>query len=220
MRPGTIPHRIALDVPQLANTPHAWDVLRTTPGAFASPATPEQLEHAARSRPELRARADAINRALDAISARSAVSYGAGGGQLEWWLLNQRPQRPLTVTEFAPASLDRLRASLPAAQIEQHDMLAGDPLTADAHIFHRIDTEFTDDQWRSIYTRFQQEDVILAVSELLTVDRILGQQHQQPGLTEAGWLRTRRATERLWRHSHIASPMRIGDLHGWHLRPR
>jgi hypothetical protein len=217
---GTVAHRVDLGMPELANTPAAWDRLRSGTGAYHAPTTPTELQAAAWQHPELAARARAVDDHLEQVGARTAASYGVGSGLLEWWLLEHNPSRPLTITEFAPTSLEILHASLPTARVEGHDLLTDGPLDVDVHVFHRVDTEFTNEQWHDIYARFARERILVAISELLTVERILERRSQREDLTKAGWLRTRRAVERLWSATHTATPTRIGDLDGWDLRPR
>ena len=153
----------------------------------------------------------------------TVASYGVGGGILEWWLERLRPERRLLLAEYAPATVERLRDLFPAAEVHRHDLLADPPLAADAHLFHRVDTELTDDRVARGPASFRPgagagrrhggRDSAAPVQELLLRLR-------WRSLTRAGWLRTHGAFEALWRDTHEARPLRLHDLEGWSLEPR
>jgi hypothetical protein len=202
----------------------AWDALRTrTDGAFSVAASREELELSADSRPEIGERARVIDRWLERHDVGSVASYGVGGGVVEAWLLRVRPGRRLLLTDYAPGTVERLRELLPETEVTQHDLLSDPPLEADAHLFHRIDTELTDEQWRGVLERFASETILVVATEVATVRR-LGQElllrARNRHLTRAGWLRTRDSFEALWKRTHDAEPLRLHDLDGWALVPR
>lgn len=202
----------------------AWDALRTrTDGAFSVAASREELELSADSRPEIGERARVIDRWLVRHDVGSLASYGVGGGVVEAWLLRVRPGRRLLLTDYAPGTVERLRELLPETEVTQHDLLSDPPLEADAHLFHRIDTELTDEQWRGVLERFASETILVVATEVATVRR-LGQElllrARNRHLTRAGWLRTRDSFEALWKRTHDAEPLRLHDLDGWALVPR
>jgi hypothetical protein len=202
----------------------AWDALRTrTDGAFSLAVSREELEHAADSRPEIGERAQAIERWLEPQAVGTLASYGVGGGVLETWLLRLRPERRLMLTDYAPATVERLRELFPEAEVLRHDLLRDAPLDADVHVFHRIDTELTDEQWHQVLERFRRATILVVATEVATARR-LGQElllrARNRHLTRAGWLRTRGAFDALWRGTHAAEPLRLHDLDGWALTPR
>jgi hypothetical protein len=205
-------------------TPESWDALRTrTEGAFAAATTREALAQTAEARPEIGERAREIDRWLEATRVRTLASYGVGGGTLEWWLERLRPERRLLLGEYAPATVERLRGLFPEAEIHQHDLLADPPLHADAHLFHRVDTELTDAEWHEVMRRFGAERVLVVATEVATSKRLLQElllRVRSRELTRAGWLRTRDSFEALWRDTHDATPLRLHDLDGWALEPR
>jgi hypothetical protein len=204
--------------------PEAWDALRTrTNGAFSVAASREELERTADGRPEIRERARAIERWLEQRDVDALASYGVGGGVLEAWLLRFRPERRLALTDYGPKTVDRLRAIFPEAEVVRHDLLHDLPLDAEVHLFHRIDTELTDDQWHGVLRRFGDVTILVVATEVATPRR-LGQElllrARSRQLTRAGWLRTRGSFEALWRGTHDVQALRLHDLDGWALTPR
>jgi predicted RNA methylase len=221
----TVPHRFDFgsDRDLVGDDLHegAWDALRTqTSGDFALQESREEWEAEADARPELKQRAEAIHGWL---GDRSVASYGAGTALLELWLARLAPARAIAVTDYTPTAVALLRELFPEARVERHDLLADRPLAADVHLFHRIDTEFTDDQWRTILRGFQDRRVLVVAAEVLDLRgaaSALYRRARTRGATHAGWLRTRAALEALWAGSHDASPIRLHDLDGWLLEPR
>jgi hypothetical protein len=206
--------------------PEAWDALRTqTDGPFGLPANREAWERVADERPEIRDRAAAINAIADRRGATRLASYGVGGAPLECWLKRQAPQRELIVTEYAPATVERLRSVFPEADVRQHDLFADAPVDADLHLFHRVDTEFSNRQWREIFQAFRNVPVLLVASEVATGERIVAILKSLPGnirrkATRAGVLRNAAAFEALWSKTHSGRRVRVNDLWAWELEPK
>jgi hypothetical protein len=187
------------------------------PGAFRSPTTREELE--AELWPALRERAAAIAQSLERQGARRVASYGSGAGYLEHLLCKRGFQ--VVATEYAPGTVERLRGALPDAEVVHHDLLTHPPIDADLHLFHRIDTELTDKQWRGVFGRFSGLPVMVAAAEVLSghdlPHKLLLAWRNRKG-TRAGWLRNRASFERLWAETHGAEAVTLGDLRGWLLR--
>jgi hypothetical protein len=204
--------------------PDAWDALRIqTDGPFALPPTREAWEAQAKSQPEIGARARMISDWLDRQGAKSVASYGAGTGMLELSLHHLRPERGLVLTDYAAAAVERLAGLFPEARVVRHDLLHDPPIDADLHLFHRIDTEFDNRQWRRIYARFARLPVLVVATEVVDWERIVRAARSrltQRGLTRAGWIRNRAAFEALWRPTHDSTHLTFNDLEAWALRPR
>jgi len=202
----------------------AWDALRTrTEGAFSVAVSRDELERTADGRPEIGDRARAIERWLAQRDADSLASYGVGGGVLEAWLLRLRVGRRLSMTDYAPQTVERLQMLFPEAEVAQHDLLTDAPLDAQVQLFHRIDTEFTDEEWRGVLRRFAGETILVVATEIATTKRLVQElmlRTRNRHLTRAGWLRTRGSFEALWRDTHVAEPLTFHDLDGWALTPR
>lgn len=192
----------------------AWDALRTkTCGPFALPGTRDALETEVARRADLATRAAAIH---DLLPTGSVASYGVGAAIVELTLF--RLGRRVMCGEYAPLTVDRLHAVAPELAPVQHDLLVDRPLDADWHLLHRVDTEFTNRQWRVILERFRDQQLLIVASEILPGRRVWNEL-RRPGV-RAGWLRNRAAFERLWRRTHHAERRRAADLHGWLLIPR
>jgi hypothetical protein len=205
--------------------PASWDGLRTrTDGAFAIPRTREEFIRAAEGRPEIAARAQAINSWLEQHGARAVASYGVGGAQLEWCLHRLRPGRELIVTDFGEETLGRLGDVFPEAKARYHDLRQDDPLSVDVHLFHRIDTELTDGEWRDAFRRFESVPILVVATHVLDIPHLLFELAQRPLVklrhaSSAGFSRTRAAFEALWEPTHSAKALRMHDLHAWALEP-
>lgn len=205
--------------------PEAWDALRVkTSGPFGLAADRAALEAAADSRPDIEARARDLHALLEERGVCSLASYGAGAAALEVWLHRLAPERRLVLTDYAPQTVGRLAQLLPEMGVERHDLLAEGPVDGvDLHLFHRIDTEFTNRQWRGILGRFEHAAVLVLATEIIEWRRALAEtvkRVRNPQLTRAGWIRTFDAFEALWRPTHDARNLRVGDLEAWELTPR
>lgn len=226
----TLPHYFdfGTDAAVLAgalDTPEAWDALRVaTSGPFAIAHDRAELERQADARPEIGERAERIL----AHAGESLASYGAGAGLLELWLLRLRPGLDLAVTDYGTATVERLRTLLPEARTVQHDLLHDDPLGGRTHLFHRIDTELSNRQWRGVLRRFRSERVVFVPGglksdeEMKEVLRLAYRQlraTRQLGGQRAGRIRTAAALEGLWSRTHHGSRIRFHDLDGWVLSP-
>lgn len=204
--------------------PEAWDALRTkTDGPFALPEGRADWERMANEREDIRLRAIEIDRWLDSHSMTSLASYGGGGGSLELWLHRLTPERRMIVTDFGASTVARLAQVFPEVDVRQHDLLTNDPLDVGLHLFHRIDTELSSQQWRSVFRRFSNCRILLVATEVIDLRRAWAElKRWRRGLsdTRAGQIRNRAAFETLWRRTHRQARMRVGDLEAWALEPK
>jgi hypothetical protein len=206
--------------------PEAWDRLRTkTSGVFALPPTREEFVRRAEERADIEGRARAIDAWLEGQGAEVVASYGVGGASLEWWLHKLRPRRKLIVTDYGEATVHRLAGIFPEVDVRYHDLSRDQPLTADVHLFHRIDAELSNRQWQAVFTRFARVPILVVATEVLDVRRLLlelplRRRMKRRHATKAGFIRSRAAFEALWRHTHSSEPVPMHDLSGWALRPR
>jgi hypothetical protein len=121
--------------------------------------------------------------------------------------------------------VSRLAEVFPEAEAHLHDLRRDDPLPADVHLFHRIDTELTNREWRKVMRRFDHATVLLVAAEVLDVRKVLLELRNRPLLkrrsaSKAGYVRTRAALEALWRPTHSSRRLRMHDLDAWVLTPR
>jgi hypothetical protein len=204
--------------------PESWDALRLhTSGAFGLPADRAAWEQQAGGAPDLPERAQAILEWMDGVGARSIASYGVGTAMLELHLHRLRNELPLILTDYAPDTVARLSSLFHGAEVRHHDLLRDGPLDADVHLMHRVDSELSDEQWRDMLARFGSVRVLVAATEVASTGRVLRElvlRGSQRHASRAGWLRTQQAFDSLWRPTHHATQVRIGDLWAWDLEPR
>ena len=203
--------------------PEAWDALRTqTSGGFALGTTREEWERTADAHPQLGARARRLDALFARRGARRIASYGAGGATIECWLKRVAPDREIVVTDYAPATIERLRPIFAEAECVVHDLATDPPLDADVHLFHRIETEFDNRRWREILARFSGQSVVFVAAGQVGLRGALVEVARGllPRSSRAGWVRTRPAIEALWEPTHSAHPVDVGDLPAWELEPK
>lgn len=203
--------------------PESWDALRVeSSGPFALPASREEWEAAAENA-ALRERARGLDQSLEEMGARTLASYGAGVGLLELWLHRLRPERALTLTDYAPEGVRRLSDLFPEARVVAGDLRTTAPLDADVHLFHRIDSEFSNGEWRRLLERFRKERLLIVATEILSPRRVLDEvllRRPGSGAALAGWTRTRSTFEALWEPTHDWRSIDALDLPAWRLEPR
>ncbi len=199
----------------------AWDAIRDAEGPFELPKTRAAWEAAAQARPDLAARARDLAALASGVDARSICSYGVGNALLELHLSQLLPDVDLTCTEFAPRTAARLRELFPEARIVEHDLLRDQPVDADLQLLHRVDTEF-DDAQLEVVLRCHTRPVVLVVTGILDWPTLRSERRlrKMPDAIPAGYVRTLPALERVWKASHDAEGITIGELRGYVLRRR
>jgi hypothetical protein len=205
--------------------PDSWDGLRTTTrGVFSIPDSREEFERIARDRADIAARASAIDEWLESGHAHVVASYGVGGAALEWWLHTIRSERKLILTDYGEATIERLARILPAIDVRHHDLRKDAPIPADIHLFHRVDTELTNEEWHATFARFRSERVLFVAAEVLDLARLAFEMYSRMRMlgraSRAGFLRNRAAFEALWASTHASEPIEMHDLHAWTLSPK
>jgi hypothetical protein len=200
--------------------PRSWDAIRETAGPFGLPPTRAEWERAS-GEGDFAERAAAIAAIADELGARRVCSYGVGAAFVELRLARLRPDIELVCTDFTSRTLARLRELFPEAEVRYHDLLASPPVAADLHVFHRIDTEFSNRQWRTILPRFRQP-VLLVATELLEVGALLRELRLRLSktATAAGYIRTEAGFRSFWRRSHRDRKIAIGSHTGFVLTAR
>lgn len=174
-------------------------------------------EAAADSRDDLRRRAGAVLRLARGVGATSMCSYGVGAAALELHIARADPELRLICTDLAPRAVGRLQELFPEADVRCHDLLADQPVAADLHLLHRVDTEFDDEDWRRVLARFD-EPVLLVIDDFLhwhEVVRSVG--NRRRGNT---YLRSESAWRRLWSRTHRAERHDVAGLTGFLLSRR
>jgi hypothetical protein len=224
----TLPHRIDLadaGVSAPLMDPSEWDKLRTSTNTpYTAYADRAALDQWADEHPQFGDRARDVDKLVRQRGYERLASYGAGSGLAEVWLRRLHPELQLVVTEYAPATVERLSQAMPDADVRHHDLRADPPIAGvDVHFFHRIDTDLDNKAWRATYKRFRSATVIVVAAEVMTPERVREQRkiaRQRRHATQAGWFRNAAAFEALWKGTHRGTRMRFGDLDGWLLEPR
>lgn len=216
------------------NTAWNWDLLRLSGdnSPYGMPTDRSLWEQKCFESIEIRKRAKAI---VDFMSNRfgRVNSYGAGCACLEYCLLKSNPNLELYLSDFTPKTIEKLKSVfVEAKEIRIFDMLK-DPWEGSQdnalELFYRIDTEFTDDEWKSIFRRMQKagvSNILFIPAQILTCTEILRQalryiyrKVQGRQLTLAGYLRTESQLRSLFEGDYdLESANAIGDLTGYLLR--
>ena len=126
------------------------------------------------------------------------------------------------MTEYASATVERLKRIFPEASVLERDLIRDDPVAADVHLFHRIDTELGNSDWKAVFERFADQRVLFltqpASARLLFAE--LRKNLVNRRTTEAGFVRNRAALEALWSETHCCrTVVAVGDLLAWTLEP-
>jgi hypothetical protein len=204
--------------------PQTWDALRLdSDGDFALPGTRAGWEALAGAHPEIEQRARSIDGFLGRLEPGGVASYGVGSALLEFWLHRLTPRRRLIVADFAPQTIATLQRLFPEGRPTLHDLMHDGPLDAELHLFHRIDTEFSDQAWREVLRRFGSSHIVFVAGGAVGLRgalRAISRLSRKGGMTRAGFVRTAVAIESLWASTHTAESLELYDLPAWHLAPR
>ena len=213
----TIPHYFPTPTGAPLDSADAWDEIRQVDAAFALPPTRNAWVAQADARPELRQRADVVADVAADLGVHVVASYGVGTGLLEYHL--SKRVRRMVSGDYAPSTTEQLATIAPELDPVVHDLSIDGPLPADLHVMHRVDTEFTNAQWRDILRRFDAP-VLLVISERLEISGVWRELRcRLRGGKRAGWLRTM-ATVRTWVPHHMtATDLQVADLPGLLLHP-
>jgi hypothetical protein len=239
----TIPHYF--DFKQKASligdsldTAAGWDRLRSSAEDrmnFAIPGTPERWrQNSIRDKDILRQAKDIVN--LTKISGFDRInSYGVGTAFLEYHVKQQRKDVYLQCSDYTPDAIERLKHVFKEAdEIIQFDMLH-DQWVDNGHmclyLFYRVDTAFTDEEWRRIFQKLSAagiEQVLFIPCEFLCLKRFVTQKikwvmrtFQKRPLTMAGYLRTKDAFRSMFGFYYVVKEIvRIGSLTGLLLKLR
>ncbi len=201
--------------------PASWDAVRDSEGAFGLPLERAEWEAKAAEGGVI-ARATDIASVARSTGVRRLCSYGVGTALLELQLSRIAPELELVCTDYAPKTVERLRELFPEAEVRRHDLRTDEPLAADLHLLHRIDTEFRNSELRRVLGRFH-DPVLLVPAHLLGL-RLLAQEismrlfHRRT--TRAGWVRTEAALRELWANTHISRELTVGGAPGFLLERR
>lgn len=213
----TFPHYYATPTGEALDGAASWDAIRSTSSAFGLPLTREEWAAQADGRTDLRQRAEAVAAIAAQLGADVVASYGVGTGLLEHHLASMVPK--LVCGDFAPATTRTLAGLAPELHVEVHDLRTDPPFTADLHVLHRVDTEFSNREWRRILAHFH-EPVLLVMSGFLSPAALRQEVSCRfRGGHRAGWMRTRSSARAMLRHGTAEDVADLGGLDGFLVRP-
>jgi hypothetical protein len=196
-------------------SPDAWDALRRderdTP--FSIPAARDAWATKCAGQAWLEPRAELVRRMAARAGATGLSSYGVGTGCLEYHLSGLAPDLDLLLSDSGTDTVSRLRAVFDeAASIERVDLLH-DPLPARPRhlaLLNRVDTEFTDGEWRDIFERLHaggHRHVLVLPTMFVSppwlvrevARRVVGRTRDGREATFTGYVRSRTVYEGFWR---------------------
>jgi hypothetical protein len=200
----------------------SWDALRMQGGQGFRIASSE-AEHGELASAQLHTRQRMVELAglLARDGVESVVSYGVGTAVSEYWLRRLLPDVTLVLTEVGPCTCARLKVLFPGVRVLQHDLRTDPPVSGDLHLFNRLDTEFSNNEWRALLRRFATQRIVFCATETLTWRRAIVESVRalQPGTATAGWLRNRAGFESFLGTAHDYAPVTVGVLPTWRLSP-
>lgn len=201
-------------------TPTSWDALYESEGDFGLPGTREAWE-ASSERPDVLGRASVIAEIIRALGAHKICSYGVGAARLERRLNTLVPSLELICTESAPRTVRLLRRLFPEATLLHHDLRRDPPIECDLHLFHLIESEFSNDELGAILARFYEP--ILLVTTTLGLKTLVWELQlrlRSRNAIEAGYVRTKGQLRSLWSSTHTDEEFLVYDRRGFLLRRR
>ena len=199
---------------------------------FSIPAERSQWVRLAAARQDMAERAQAIVSLLKDLNAFRVASVGVGCGWLEWHLKRLLPTLELTCTDYAPATVERLRRVFVECDcVDLFDMLTPHwPPDKDAYLLHCVDTELSDRQWKGVIENMRRsgiQQILMIPSAFLDLRLFLAVQRRRlKGLvkrgktTFAGYLRTKDQFRALWSPSYpVVKEIPVGNVTGFLLHP-
>lgn len=212
----------------------SWDVLYNDDDPtnfFAIPADKHVWIDRCLQTPDLLERAKDIASVINNLGKCCIVSVGVGGAGLEFYLKCVAPPVELVVTDWSPKAVERLKKVFSSVTVEQFDMLSGtwSRYKGTLVLAHRVDTEFDNKQWNSIFSNMSNQGVeyVLFVPSAFLTFRIYKNEKKtllrcllkRSALTFAGWLRTKDTFLGLWiPYYKVLHELPIGQLTGFLLQ--
>jgi hypothetical protein len=168
------------------NVPESWDILRIKgegSGNFFYISDDRTVwQQGCLSNERLKLRAQKIAGFLK-LNFRCIYSFGVGDARLEFLIKEENPLFQMKCSDFAPKGLERLQnVFVEADEIFLFDITQGNWNRIDPEgicLFHRVDTELNDDQWRVVLRKMKSRgirNVLFIPGQMVTLGRILQQE--------------------------------------------
>ena len=157
-----------------------WDMLRTdsAPGPFSIEKEISEFEENCKAATSYRETAEIICGFIEKHKlGNRMVSLGCGKGTVEYHIKKIMPELHIKCTDYAQKGIEQLaKVFVDCDEFGTFDMLAGDygewAKTGDILLMYRVSTEFTAEQWQTIFDRIYNANiqyVILVPTEIMTL---------------------------------------------------
>ncbi len=212
---------------------HSWDCLRgDESNSFAIPRDRMLWEKKALEHPLLTVNAKHLAMLIMRAGYTEVYSFGVGAAGLELLLKREIPSLQIHCFDYAKVSVDILKSLfVEAKEIAQFDILKDDfyPVKENAlYLLYRVDTEFSDDEWRGIFRKLfhaQVSNVIFFPERMLTVKDIARESlkkllfYFRNDFSFAGYYRTEKRFRELWGGLYeVADVRELGLSKCFHLK--
>ncbi len=220
-----------------------WDELRDQHPNFVFPTNRDEwLKHiASETRQDgldgqLTERAQAISQLLESNAITHLHSLGVGSAGLEYFLKREMPHLHLTVSEYAPKNVEKLRAVFDECESIRRFDLFNDDWSDDtqqkghAVMLNRLDPLFSNDQWTNAFNRMGEAGIehvlyipawiLSAKSYLEAWKRHLLFRLRGRDCVFTGWARTRKVQHGFWSRRYDHTEHALAGLTGFFLKRR
>lgn len=213
-----------------------WDVLRTesAEGAYAIEDSIEQYEHNCMESKSYEFSAEKVIDLLKKYDCKHVVGLGSGKGILEWHLKKMMPELRVECTDYAEASIEKLKKVFTACDgFYCFDMLHGDYTLFDkdsCFILYRVSEEFNYEDWCKVFEKMRMEGAlnIIYIPDMLATEELaekMAQKHDryiEKGIESifCGWIYSEDVLEEIFAAGQykIAEKYSIGDLLMYYLQ--
>lgn len=210
-----------------------WDILRTesTEMAFAIEDDIESYERNCLGAAIYEESARDIIKTLKKYGCRHIVSLGCGKGILEWHLKRQMPELCVECTDYAEASVEKLKkVFIQGDGFHCFDMINGDYTVFDGRktdtffVLYRVSEELSYEDWCKVFRKMHDEGVcnIIYIPDMIATEELAQQMERrhnrqlERGLesTFCGWIYSEDTLEEMFSAGQyrIAEKSRTGEL--------
>lgn len=157
-----------------------WDILRTesTEMAYAIEDSIEQYERNCMESKSYEISAEKIVELLSRYNCKHIVGLGSGKGILEWHIKRYRPNMQVECTDYAKASVEKLKRVFTKCDgFHCFDMLGGDYTLFEqdvCFILYRVSEEFNYEDWCRVFKKMRAQGVlnIIYIPDMLATEEL------------------------------------------------
>ena len=213
-----------------------WDILRTesTETAYAIEDSIEQYEHNCMESKSYEVSAEKIIDLLKKYDCKHVVGLGSGKGILEWHLKKLMPELYVECTDYAEASVNKLKKVFTECDgFRSFDMLHGDYTIFGPNacfVLYRVSEEFSYEDWCKVFNKMKTGGVhnIIYIPDMLATKELAEKMKQkhirqiEKGLDSifCGWIYSEDILEKMFAAGQykIVQKYPVGDLIMYYLR--